>query len=176
MTLMDTPDRYGLISRMLHWAMAVLIFWQFGIVGAYGLLGQSPLLDRIAGFGPSHGVVGLLILGSLAVRVMWRRINARRRPPSPNIMARLLHGVFYALLFLIPAIALLRSFGNGRGWSHWGIQIVPATGVEVPWMVTLGNMAHGELAWILIALVGGHVVMATYHGLVRKDGLARRMV
>jgi cytochrome b561 len=36
--------------------------------------------------------------------------------------------------------------------------------------------AHAILAWILIALIAGHVTMALYHHFVRGDNVLRRML
>lgn len=160
--------RHSLFSRVLHWSLAALVLWQIGVVSAYKLLGQSPLLDRIASLGPSHGVVGLIVLPLALLRLA-------RHPGAPNLVARLVHHALRLLLVAIPALGLLRTYGSGKGWTHWGLPIVPETGVEVAWMVTLGHMAHGELAWVMTALIGLHVGAAARHGL-RRDDTLRRMV
>lgn len=154
--------RHSLSSRVLHWVTAALILWQIGIVSAYKLVGQSPLLDRIASLGPSHGVVGLIVLPLALLRLA-------RHPAAPNPFARLVHHAVRMLLVTIPTLGLLRAYGSGEGWSHRGLPIVPETGVEIAWMVELGNAAHGELAWVVTALIGIHVSAAVLHG-IRQDG------
>lgn len=159
--------QYPILSRILHWVLAALVFWQIGIVSAYKILGVSPFLDKIAYLGPSHGMVGLLVLPLALLRLV-------RPPAASNRAAWLVHHTLRALLVAIPALALLRAYGSGKGWSHWSLPIVPETGVEVAWMVTLGNAAHGELAWVMTALIGLHVGAAVLHGM-RRDGTLRRM-
>ncbi|SMO81537.1 cytochrome b [Paracoccus laeviglucosivorans] len=174
----DTPARYGRVSRVFHWLGAGLLIWQFAVIGAYRLIGQSPLLDKIAGLGPSHGVVGLYVLALVIARAIWRWRNRQARPRHQGLLgraARIGHLAFYALMFAIPALALLRAYGNGKGWNHWGIQIVPATGHETGWMVQAANALHGELAWLLLALIAGHVLMVVVHHLWLREPLLSRM-
>lgn len=159
--------RHPLLTRLLHWSIAALILWQMCIISAYKLTGGGALLDRIAGFGPSHGAVGLLVLPLAGLRLLLH-------PPSPTLVARLVHAALRLLVLAIPLLGLLRSFGGGKGWNHWGLQIVPATGVERGWMVALGNAAHGELAWALAALIALHLGAVLLHAL-RRDGTLRRM-
>lgn len=158
--------RHFVPSRILHWVTAALILWQIGIVSAYKLVGQSPLLDRIASLGPSHGVVGLIVLPLALLRLA-------RYPRVPNPIARLVHHALCLLLVAIPALGLLRAYGSGKGWSHWGLPIIPETGAEIAWMVTLGEIAHGELAWVMTGLIGMHVGAAVLHR-IRRGGMLPR--
>ncbi|MCJ8140263.1 cytochrome b [Falsirhodobacter halotolerans] len=159
--------RYPIFSRILHWALAALVFWQIGIVTAYKIAGSSPFLDKMASLGPSHGMVGLIVLPLALLRLV-------RPPAASNRAARLVHHTLRVLLVAIPALALLRAYGSGKGWVHRGLTIVPETGEEVAWMVKLGNIAHGELAWVMIALIGLHIAGAVMHGFRRDVTLHRR--
>jgi cytochrome b561 len=51
---MDSPERYGLVSRILHWAMAYILLWQFVMILSWKIVGPSPVLDAIRVFGPAH--------------------------------------------------------------------------------------------------------------------------
>ena len=37
MPIQDSNDRYGTVSRVLHWGMALLLVWQFLSAGAHAL-------------------------------------------------------------------------------------------------------------------------------------------
>ncbi len=43
------------------------------------------------------------------------------------------------------------------------------------WVSERRNALHGLLGWTLLALIAGHVAMALWHGLVRRDATLRRM-
>ncbi len=172
---MDTPERYGLVSRLLHWTMAYLLIWQFVVILAWRLFGDTEWVRTVTSLGPGHGTVGLLVIVLVVIRAIWWTVNRNHRPvQSPGWSGRVaatVHMTFYILTFAIPLIALLRTYGSGKGWDPW----VASTGVEIPWMVALGDLLHGVLAWFLSILIGGHVVMALVHRFVWKDATLRRM-
>lgn len=176
----DSPERYGLISRALHWGMAYLLIWQFVIILAWRIFGESDLLKTITGLGPYHRTVGLLTIILVITRACWVLVNRNRRPrhaagwPGPVALAA--HVTFYVLMFAIPALAILRSYGNGKGWAQWGIEIVPATGLQIGWMIAPADVLHGLLSWLLCILIAGHIAIALVHGLVLKDNVLSRMV
>lgn len=176
---MDSPDRYGLVSRALHWFMAYLLMWQFVIILSWRVFGESDLLKTITGLGPYHRTVGLLTIILVILRAGWALVNRRQRPPHeagwPGRAARAGHVALYFLMFAIPALAILRSYGNGKGWSQWGMQIVPATGEEIAWLMAPANILHGPLSWCLSALIVGHILAALFHRFIRKDGILARM-
>lgn len=159
----DTPVRYGSVSRFLHWLMAAGIGWVLlsAIVHA---LAEDSALDGL--MWPTHKHVGSVLMALIVLRVLWALMNARRRPPSTNLPARLGHWALYVLMIAIPLIGLLRQHGSGRAFSPLGLPLFPAHDDKVQWMVDLGGALHGELGWALLALVAGHVFMAFWH---RRD-------
>lgn len=84
--------------------------------------------------------------------------------------------VMYLLMLVVPSLAILRGIGSGRGLSIYGIDVLQPTGVQIDFLVTPANILHGWLAWLLLVLIAGHVFMAMYHQLVRKDGTLSKMV
>jgi len=76
----------------------------------------------------------------------------------------------------VPVLALLRQYGSGRGFTFLGLPLMEKTGERVDWMLAAGNMGHGLLGWVLLAVIVGHIVMACVHHFGLRDGLLRRMV
>jgi cytochrome b561 len=173
LALMDSPRRYGLVSRVLHWGMAYLLIWQFASLLMWRFGGQADWVEIVTSFGPYHGTIGLLTMVSVILRAVWAFINRQNRPPPTSgwmgHAARAGHLLLYCLMFVIPALALLRSYGSGKGWKQWGLQLVPETGIEIGWMIVPANALHGVLAWILSATIAGHVIMALFHQMIRED-------
>ncbi|MFK0386505.1 cytochrome b [Agrobacterium sp. NPDC090273] len=172
---LDSPDRYGLISRLLHWGMACLLVWQFAVILTWRVFGPADWVKSVTSFGPGHGTIGLLTIILVVIRVIWALINRGRRPERASgwsgRAAAVVHCSFYGLMFVIPALALLRAYGNGRGFMPW----IPASGVRIDWMVAPANLLHGVLSWCLLVLIAGHIVMALFHQLALKDGTLARM-
>lgn len=176
--LRDAPEAYGRITRALHAITAILVLWQFTIVGLYKIFGESKLLNAIASLGP-HGYVGLAIPAFAAARLLWAFGNLGRRPtPTTGLAgqaAAVAHRTMYALMLVVPTLAVARVWAKGEGWTIGGVEIFAVTGATVPLLVTLADRLHGPLSWLLLALVGAHAAAAVAHQIVRKDALAGRM-
>lgn len=178
MQIVDTETKYGLVTRLLHWSIAGLIIWQFIGMGLRLLLGRHPVAGFFVG---SHQWIGALLCVLIVVRVVWALINAGNRPPHAGVVglaAKAGHGVLYLLMLAVPVLAILRAWGGTRGFAPLGLQIFPprAEGSEIGWAVDAGNLLHGELAWVLGAVVLGHIVMVGVHEGLWRDGTLGRML
>ncbi len=173
--LHDTPERYGAVTRALHWGMAALFAWQFLGMILKVILDEHPIVGVVAG---SHSSTGLLIFLLALARVIWTFVNPSRPPREPGPVghaAQAGHSALYALMLLVPGIALLRAYGSGRGIAFFGIELVAETGREVEWMMAPANALHGLLGWTLLVLILGHVAMAIAHRYLWGDDVFVRM-
>lgn len=161
MSITDSAERYGTISRCLHWGMALLIAWQFATAGARVLAKDSALDDVLWA---THKPLGLLLLILVIVRAAWSLSNARRRPAAVSPSARLGHLAMYALIIAIPSLALLRQYGSGRAFSPFGLPLMSGFDGKIEWLMAPANLFHGWLGWLLLALIAGHIIMALLHG------------
>lgn len=175
--LADRPAGYGLVTRTLHWGMALLFVWQF----------TSAILRVVAEdtgvegfFWQTHYSVGFTLWVLVFLRGAWGLANWARRPQheGPPLLARAAtagHALLYALMVVVPSLAIARAAGNGRGLRVYGLQLVAPGGEPNAALTAPGNALHGFLGWTLLVLIAGHVAMALWHGLVRRDGTLRRM-
>ncbi len=181
----DTPERYGRISRILHWSMALLLLWLFTGMILKNALGLHPRDSWIVG---SHASFGVIAWCLMLVRGAWALANLHRRPSyGEGRVARLAslgHLGLYVLMFLVPTLGLLRQFGSGRAFALFNTIPVFGAGEPVQGLVdavnatrdAIGFSVHGLLAWTMLALIVGHLVMVVVHHVVWKDGTLRRMV
>ncbi|GAA4000337.1 cytochrome b [Comamonas faecalis] len=175
----DTPQRFGRTSRWLHWGMALLFLWQFAGMAAKVTLGRD---DAFAKFMVgTHAHLGLLLLLLVLVRGAWGLMNWQSRPGHAGgwlgMAARWGHGSLYALMVLVPSLALLRMLGNDRPFTWLGlIELNDGSGPKVDWMIAPAKAFHGVLGWTLLALIVGHIVMVVVHRRVWNDGVAERMI
>lgn len=161
MTLSDSADRYGVVSRTLHWGMALLILWQFLSAGAHLLLEDTAVE---AFFWASHKPLGLLLFALMFIRITWAVRNLSRRPQSVSSAASAGHLGLYALLVIVPGLALARQYGSGKPFEPFGIPIFSGfEGEEISWMVAPGNLLHSWLGWLLLAMIAGHIFMVAQH-------------
>ena len=176
MKLTDDPRRYGLVSRLLHWTMAALFAWQFAGMALRLMLGRVPLMAFWVG---THASVGTLLFVLIVLRLGWALAQKRHRPAyEPGPLGRLAAGahlLIYALMLIVPTLGLLRLFGAERPVALFGIAIRPGLDREIGWMTAPANLAHGLLAWLLLALIVGHVAMVLVHRFVWRDDVLARM-
>ena len=177
MTLRNGPAAYGLVSRALHWLMAAGVLFMLGL--GLTLVRMEPGLANLWLFG-LHKTIGIVMLKLVILRLIWHRISPPPLPLGPpdawqTRLARLAHGMLYALLLIIPL----------SGWSASS-----ATGIDVMFMDrwTLPRLAPVSAAWenagfavhglatkALIGVLVLHVTGALWRAR-RGDGTLRRMV
>ena len=182
MTIGDTATSWGPVSRVLHWAAAVLIL---------ALMAQGYWMTVFVPRGTHfphyawHASVGYALLALMFVWLFWRLSITSPRPPTgagwERVAAVAGHSMLYATVF---AAAF-------TGWALAGTARKPLDSVfglmRLPPIVnpdpdpervlhtTLGTW-HSIVAWILVALVALHVGIAVWHWIVRKDDVMRRMI
>ncbi len=170
----DSPSRYGTVSRLFHWTMALGFLLIFTTALTH-LLAEDSALDEL--LWPLHKTLGVVLMALVVLRGLWALLNAGRRPPHLNAAARLGHLALYALMFAIPAIGLLRQYGSGRAFEPFGLPLIDARpGDEIEWMRSLGGLLHGELGWVLLALAVGHITMAFWHRRRAHENVLPRML
>src|ERR1041385_133945 len=113
MQLHNSPQAYGSISKVLHWATVLLVVaaWLLGTFGddiPRGLARSAGLFTHIS--------AGLAIISLLLARILWRVMD-----PAPPFeltplgiwsrsAAKLTHFVLYALLAATPIVGVLVQF------------------------------------------------------------------
>jgi len=172
-----TPElqHFNLTARLLHWTMAFAIIAMLFIgVGMMSSLTLRPWLLNL------HQPLGIAIL-CLALL----RLANRLRGPVPALpasvprwqaaAAHLSHWLLYLLMIGLPLLGwAVRSAGNWpvtlmAGW------VLPPLVPEDPVLYAWLRLAHGVLAWLLFALILGHLAAALMHAWVFRDGVFSSM-
>jgi len=171
----DSQERYGSISRLFHWGMALLIVWQ-------GMKFFDRINDGEHWVGqtlvPWHVGIGSLLLLLVVLRILWAAKQRGNRPvqdPATATLVKIGHFLLYVAMVMMPVSGVMYLVGRGFGWRPFGIQLIEK-GAEIPWMASFGGAVHSPLAWILLIMIVGHVVVALFHQFVKKDGVLRRML
>ena len=176
MSVKDSESRYGLVSRVLHWGMALLFLAQFVSAAAHWALPrENALREALWSY---HGTLGVTLFLLVLLRGVWGLANLRRRPPHTGLIGSAAvagHAAIYALMVIVPAVRLLGAAGSDRGLSYLGVRIFAPRQVEIAWMQVPAEL-HGEMGWILLLLILGHILMAVvWHHFLRRDGVMQRM-
>ncbi|GJE55206.1 MULTISPECIES: cytochrome b [Methylobacterium] len=171
----DTPQRYGRISRGFHWLMAALFAWQFAGALLYVSIGDTALTKFVGG---SHLTMGFTLLVIVVLRGAWALVSLKRRPPHTGRLGRAAasgHALIYAVMFVQPGIALLRQYGSGKGFSPYGIPLMPERGSKITWMMVPADLMHYWLGFAFLAVIIGHIAMAAMHQFFWKEKVISRM-
>jgi cytochrome b561 len=169
--------RYGVVSRGFHWLTVLLVFTMIpvGLIMTQDLPRsiQNPLFIL-------HKGLGVVVLVVVALRLGWRAFNPP--PPLPaaipapqRLAAAATHAGLYALLMVMAVSGYVRVTAGG-----FPIELLVAFGVppllaENEPLAETAKAVHAAAAFALIGLVSVHVAAASYHGIVRRDGVFSRM-
>ncbi len=82
---LDTPQRYGRVSRAFHWLMAALFAWQFAGALLYVTIGDKAITRFVGG---SHFTLGFTLFVLVLFRGIWGLANIRRRPIHDGRLGR----------------------------------------------------------------------------------------
>ena len=177
-TVMVEPrHRYSTVSILLHWTIAVLLLVQILLVGDAMTEG-----DDARYWVGLHKALGLSILALTVFRLGWRIVNPAMPLPAGTprwhrLVARLTHGLFYAVLILLPLTGWLASSAVGRDIDWFGLfnwPLIPIGGGRE----TAGTLmsVHVSLPKLFYGLVGLHVLAALKHHFINRDNVLRRML
>lgn len=172
----DTPAGYGVVSRLLHWLMALALLAMFGLgLWMVELDYYSPYYHSAPEF---HKGAGILLLIALALRFGWRLSNVRPDDddlsPFERTAARLVHWGFYPLLLALMVSGYLISTADGRPIDVFGWFSVPSPGENKGLEDIAGNI-HAVLAYLMVAVTAVHAGAALKHHLIDHGRTLVRM-
>ena len=179
MQLYNSLKRYGAGPMLLHWvtALLVVVAWTLGIFGDDIPRGETRNFARFV-----HVSAGLLVVGLLVVRLVWRFAN----PPPPSEATPLgpwadragiaAHYVLYALLAAVPIVGVVALFGEGKPLPLFGLFDVPSPWSKDKAFTELAEEIHETLANALLAVVALHAIAALTHHWVFGDRTLTRML
>jgi cytochrome b561 len=175
--LSDTSGRFGLISRVFHWSMAVLFALQFLSAAAHWAVPrENTLRETLWSY---HANLGMTLFILVLLRGVWGLLNLGNRPVDTGLMglaAKAGHIALYVFMVIVPAVRIIAAAGGTRGLNYFGIPVFPAREAAIAWTKSVAEL-HGEMGWILAAVVVGHIVMAiVWHRFIQRDDVFQRMV
>lgn len=169
----------SLLTRTLHWLMALLVVFQ-GVLGYANLHIGWFLRHEMAGI-VLHQEVGLAILFIAVWMLLQRLIDGRRSGHGLSSMQARLAGIVHAALYLLIlaesflGIWIMGLTGAGLSFFFWhiGLPIAPD-----PQLVYSGGLMqiHAFVAGTLAMLITGHAVAAMHHHFILGDDVLRRML
>ncbi len=179
MTLKNTPDRWGSVSKSLHWLIALLIL-ALGIVGL--LMGELPKTPKYFWVYTAHKSIGITVLVLVVLRLLWRLYAGAPRPVpgTPGWQERIAsatHWLLYVMMFAIPLSGWLYDSASGlRPFKLFGLLEMPKLVTPDERAAQLSHAFHEWGFWALILVVLAHAGAALYHHLQQRDATLVRML
>lgn len=172
----NTRNTYGQVAKFFHWLMAFLLIGMYLV--AYTMINLSPsnFRDSLYHF---HRATGLLLLGLVALRLLWRFFNIQPAL-SPSIPIWQRHTAtwnitgLYILMFAMPVTGFLASTWANHAIKFYGLVTISplANNHSVSMFFSKG---HEIFAYLLIIFFALHVIGAFYHHFFLKDDVLIRM-
>ncbi|WP_374584827.1 cytochrome b [Ideonella dechloratans] len=172
------------VSRAFHWLTAIVIVAAFTLGPEhFGRLMRDGLDPATRWDIVWHESLGVSVFVLTLLRLVWVAL----RPASPRFemnpwlqrSARLVQGLLWLLMLLLPVTALLALGSEGHPLTLLG-------GVRVDQMPLIANSpladaadwgdVHGFLGDTIVWLAGAHALAAIYHHVVLKDGVLKSML
>jgi len=176
MAVTVSDQSWSLAVRLLHWLTVVALAAQLAV--AFGPMagpGMAPM-----NWLPLHMSIGVTVIAMILLRLFWRvftKVPVRPLPRPVRFAGALVHACLY-----VTILAVLIT-----GWlGYRPMPFMPPArlfgSLPVPLAPTMGGLSarafavlHAKLVWLLLGLVGVHVLAALAHAALLRDGVMRGM-
>jgi len=176
--VISTQRRYTRTAIVLHWLILALLVAQYAIGWTMPHIGRNTPVTTLTSL---HFSIGVLILGLIVVRLIWRIIHGEPAPeagvpPWQVRSARVIHGLLYLLLVSVPLLGWINASYRGMPITFFGLFQVPQLGTHAAGWGWTGDIHTLVAEYGILPLVGLHVAAALYHYFIRHDRVLQRML
>src|SRR5579863_8115122 len=175
MSTRRNPTQFAILSRILHWLMAVLLLALLFIgVSMVSSLGDYHKLVAI------HRPLGILILILAAIRLVTRWSTRSPElpssmPHSERVVAKLSERLLYTLFIALPLVGWAMLSAGHYPIVMFGAVHLPPILPARPLLYATLRETHTILAYLLFLTFLAHLGAVLFHTLVLRDGLLKRM-
>lgn len=178
MQFKNTKTSYGLVNILLHWLMA---FGYIALLAVGFIMTDMEDSDSKWQVYMLHKSFGFTILVFALFRLVWKLSG-----PVPTIdfftkkyeviAYKIGHFFLYFAMIGIPFSGWLMSSAADKSINYFNIATIPNITSPNENLAKLAREAHEIIAYFLIILIIGHVLVALYHHLIKKDNTIYRML
>jgi cytochrome b561 len=172
----NTKYQWGLLSKMLHWLTALLIFIQIPLGFYAESLKLSPLKMDVFVW---HKSLGMLVFSLLILRLLWRIKGTIPEALGANQIQQRLgqaaHGFLYGLMALLPISGWITSSAANIPIKLFWLIPLPALVGPDDALKSLAAETHEICVLILCVTLLLHIGAALRHHLLLRDNVLKRM-
>lgn len=183
MPLFNLPNRYGVVSKLLHWGMFVMLVYQFAGAHIMSRLGREGTLFGMNGdfYYNWHKSIGLVLFFVALARLIWRRTtplpewHPSLSEPERSLVSRL-ETWLYWLMFVVPLTGYLFVMAGGYGVKLFGAFDLPnPIGKQPDWSWIVWTL-HVLLANVALIVIAWHVGLVLKKHVFERTGILHRML
>lgn len=176
--LRNTVLSWGAPAKLLHWAVAALVFVQIPLGLAAVSWRLSPTkLDLFVW----HKSTGMLILVLMVIRVVWRSANVAPSLPADmrpleRLAAHLSHLLLYLVLLLMPVTGWIVNSAANIPFRMFRLIPIPPIVEPNKTMADAAARVHLVLLVVLSLLLVVHIGAALQHHFLKRNDVLMRML
>jgi len=179
MQIRNSPEQFGLLTKILHWMIAALILflvwlgWYMVDLDYYHKWYNSSL--------HWHKSLGMIVLILAVIKIGWQFYT-----PPPAVVDNLkpweekaangMHHLLILMMLLIPVTGYFISTSDGKSVEVFDWFALPALISKNETVRDLAIGLHFYLAYAVAFLAAGHAGAALKHQFIDKDGTLARMI
>ena len=179
LTAKNESNRYGKVSRMLHWTIAILIISLIPM-GIFASMIPEDTEYRNAYY-VVHKTIGVTVFLLVIVRLIWNRLS--RRPSLDSALtsreeklAHRAHNTLYFMMLAIPITGFMMTSYHGYETYFFFWEMQPLWEQSEIYQVW-GGFHKYLLPYLLYIVLGAHILGALKHQFIDKHANAfKRMV
>ena len=176
MKITNSSEEYGLLAKLFHWITFIILIAQ--VPFGFYLVGLE-FSDRRIDLENIHILIGITIFYFVLLRLIWKLFN-----PSPksehnffkgqNLIAKTNHFLLYVGLFTITISGVLKKLYMGEKINFFIFQY--AFKESNFQLADSFYVVHIYANYLLIALVGLHILATVAHHFFFKDKILKKML
>ncbi len=179
----DSVEKLTHTTIALHWSVAIFMIGLLAL-GIYMVEVDDKSLYSW------HKSFGILALGFIVLRVLWRMRNGWPVPVSvyskiEQALSKITHWALILGTLALPISGMIMSYFSGRGLYLFGLELAAANPVPdnprqvIPYNENVAEFFGGvhEIAgYVLIVFIVLHIAGAFKHHIIDKDNTLKRMM
>ena len=162
----NEADRYGQVSRFLHWTIAIL-FIALIPMGIFASIIPEGTSFRNAYY-VVHKTIGVVVIGLVFVRLVWNRLSPRPAlnaalKPTERKLAKFAHGALYVAMVAVPITGFVMTSFHGYPTFFFAWEFGPFWASSDSATIAWGSFHKYLLPTLVYLILGAHIAGALKH-------------
>ena len=175
----NEADRYGQVSRFLHWTIAIL-FIALIPMGIFASIIPEGTSFRNAYY-VVHKTIGVVVIGLVFVRLVWNRLSPRPAldaalKPTERKLAKFAHGALYVAMVAVPITGFVMTSFHGYPTFFFAWEFGPFWASSDSATIAWGSFHKYLLPTLVYLILGAHIAGALKHRFIDGHKQAFRRI